>query len=152
MKIPSGQMAGGHFTVVSGQTKDLNIDFDACATSVIRGSGQYGLKPVLHGGEVSTTSASINGKLLDKATSQPIVGGKAIVALEQRDSSGIDHVVMQTTPDSSGAFVFCPVPAGSYDIVAVPGAAPNLHTTAPITTPLSPGTAASNIPLMSPPG
>src|SRR5260370_24254351 len=152
MKIPSGQMAGGHFTVVSGQTKDLNIDFDACASIVIQGSGQYRLKPVLHAGEVSTTSASINGKLLDKATSQPIVGGKAIVALEQRDSSGIDHVVMQTTPDISAAFVFCPVPAGSYDIVAVAVGGANHQYSASNTPPLSPRTAASNIPLMSPPG
>jgi len=149
MKIPSGQIAGGHFTVVSGQTKDLNIDFDACASIVIQGSGQYRLKPVLHAGEVSTTSASINGKLLDKATSQPIVGGKAIVALEQRDSSGIDHVVMQTTPDSSGAFVFCPVPAGSYDIVAVAVSGANLQYAATITTAVSPGTALGNIPMMA---
>ena len=149
MKIPSGQIAGGHFTVVSGQTKDLNIDFDACASIVIQGSGQYRLKPVLHAGEVSTTSASINGKLLDKATSQPIVGGKAIVALEQRDSSGIDHVVMQTTPDRSGAFVFCPVPAGSYDIVAVAVSGANLEYAATITTGVSPGTALGNIPMMA---
>lgn len=149
MKIPSGQIAGGHFTVVSGQTKDLNIDFDVCASIVTQGSGQYRLKPVLHAGEVSTTSASINGKLLDKATSQPIVGGKAIVALEQRDSSGIDHVVMQTTPDSSGAFVFCPVPAGSYDIVAVAVSGANLEYAATITTGVSPGTALGNIPMIA---
>jgi len=103
IKIPSGQIAGGNFTVAAGQTKDLNIDFDTCASIVAQGNGQYRLKPVLHAGEVSTTSASINGKLVDRVTSQPIIGGKAIVALEQKDSAGIDRVVMQTTPDNTGA-------------------------------------------------
>ncbi len=41
------------------------------------------------------------------------------MALEQKDSSGIDRVIMETVTDSSGAFVFCPVAAGSYDVVAV---------------------------------
>src|SRR5258708_20016457 len=106
MKIRCGQIVGDLFTVISRQTKDLNIDFDACASIVIQGSGQYRLKPVLHAGEVSTTSASINGKLLDKATSQPIVGGKAIIALEQSHSSGIDHVAIQTTPHTTPPFAF----------------------------------------------
>ena len=149
IKIPSGQIAGGNFTVVSGQTKDLNIDFDVCASIVTQGNGQYRLKPVLHAGEVSTSSASINGKLVDRATSQPIVGGKAIVALEQKDSLGIDRVIMQTTPDSSGAFVFCPVPTGSYDVVAVAVSGANLEYAATITTSVSPSTALGNIPMIA---
>jgi hypothetical protein len=55
---------------------------------------------------------------VDSATSQPISGGTTVVALEQKDSSGVDRVIMQTLADSTGAFVFCPVPAGTYDIVA----------------------------------
>ena len=149
IKIPSGQIANGSFTVASGQTKDLNIDFDVCASIVTQGNGQYRLKPVLHAGEVSTTSTSINGKLVDKATSQPIVGGKAIVALEQKDSAGIDRVVMQTTPDSSGGFVFCPVPAGSYDVVAVAVNGANVEYAATITLGVSPGTALGNVPLIA---
>ena len=149
IKIPSGQIAGGNFTVASGQTKDLNIDFDVCASIVTQGNGQYRLKPVLHAGEVSTTSTSINGKLVDKATSQPIIGGKAIVALEQKDSAGIDRDVMQTMPDSSGGFVFCPVPAGSYDIVAVAVNGANVEYAATITTGVSPGTALGNVPLIA---
>jgi len=149
IKIPSGQIAGGNFTVASGQTKDLNIDFDVCASIVTQGNGQYRLKPVLHAGEVSTTSTSINGKLVDKITSQPIVGGKAVVALEQKDSAGIDRVVMQTTPDSTGGFVFCPVPAGSYDVVAVAVNGANVEYAATITTAVSPGTALGNVPLIA---
>ncbi len=117
IKIPSGQLAGGQFTIAAGQTKDLNIDFNACASIVVQGNGQYRLKPVLHAGEVATTSASINGKVLDAATNAPVSGGAVVIALEQKDASGVDRVVMQTLADNTGAFVFCPVSAGTYDVV-----------------------------------
>jgi hypothetical protein len=145
LKIPSGQIAGGNFTVAAGQTKDLNIDFNTCASIVTQGNGQFRLKPVLHAGEVSTTSTSINGKLVDNQ-GQPIAGGKAIVALERKDASGtIDRVVMQTTPDSTGAFVFCPVPAGTYDVVAVAVNGAGLAYATTITTGVAPGAALGNV-------
>lgn len=147
LKIPSGQIAGGNFTIAAGQTKDLNIDFNTCASIVTQGNGKYRLKPVLHAGEVSTTSASINGKLIDKTTSQPIVGGKAIVALERKDASGVDRVIMQVTPDSTGAFVFCPVPAGTYDVVAAAVNGANVAYATTITTGVGPGAALGNVPM-----
>lgn len=119
LKIPSGQIAGGKFTVAAGDTKDLNIDFNACASIVVQGNGQYRLKPVLHAGEVTTASTSINGKVFDQTTNTPLAGGTVVVALEQQDASGVDRVMMETLTDSTGAFVFCPVPAGSYDMVIV---------------------------------
>src|SRR5512133_753888 len=63
IKIPSGQIAGGQFTVKGGDTKDFNIDFNACASMVVQGNGQYRLKPVLHAGEVDvqSTATSISG-------------------------------------------------------------------------------------------
>ena len=117
IKIPSGQIAGGSFTVGSGQTKDLNIDFDACASVVVQGNGQYRLKPVLHAGEVSLQSASssISGTIIDGSTQLPVVGGNTIVALEQADGA----VLMQAVPASNGSFVFCPVADGTYNLVAV---------------------------------
>ncbi len=117
IKIPSGQIAGGSFTIGSGQTKDLNIDFDACASVVVQGSGQYRLKPVLHAGEVSLQSASssISGTTIDGSSQQAVVGGNTVVALEQADGS----VVMQAVPASNGSFVFCPVADGTYNLVAV---------------------------------
>jgi len=146
IKIPSGQIAGGQFTIAAGQTKDLNIDFDACASIVTQGNGKFRLKLVLHAGEVSLTSSSINGKLVDKATGQPIGGGKSIVALEQA-SGGVDRVIMQATPDASGNFVFCPVPAGIYDVVAVAVNGAGLSYAANITTGVSPGNALGNVPM-----
>lgn len=118
LKIPSGQIASGGFTIAAGQTKDLDIDFNTCASIVREGNGQYRLKPVLHAGEVSTTSSSINGKVLDHTTGNPI-NGNVIVALEQKDSTGIDRITMSTLAGADGSFVFCPIPTGSYDIVVV---------------------------------
>src|SRR6267154_2440428 len=93
LKIPSGQIAGGKFTIGSGETKDLDIDFNACASIVASSSGQFILKPVLHAGEVGLSSA-INGTVIDNSTGKPILGGTGVVALEQKDSSGVDRVVM----------------------------------------------------------
>ena len=118
LKIPSGQIASGGFNIGAGQTKDLNIDFSTCESIVLQGNGQYRLKPVLHAGEVSTTSTSINGKVLDKATGNP-VSGTVLVALEQKDAAGVDRIVMSTLTNPDGTFVFCPIPAGTYDVVIV---------------------------------
>ena len=77
IKIPSGQIAGGAFTVASGETKDLNINFDTCASIVVQGNGQFRLKPVLHAGEVALTRRFRSmAVLVDKATNAAIVGGK----------------------------------------------------------------------------
>ena len=118
IKIPSGQIAGGAFTVAAGKTEDLDIDFQTCASIVREGNGQYRLKPVLHAGEVSTVSSSINGTVLDAASGNASTG-MVEVALEKPDSAGIDRVYMTTLADSSGHFVFCPLPDGTYDIVIV---------------------------------
>src|SRR6201981_557587 len=43
IKIPSGQIAGGKFTVAAGETKDLDIDFNACESIVAEGRWQVRL-------------------------------------------------------------------------------------------------------------
>lgn len=149
IKIPSGQIAGGQFVVAAGQTKDLNIDFNTCSSIVAEGNGDFRLKPVLHAGEVGLTSDSINGTVVDKATTQPIVGGNVMVALEQKDSTGVDRVIMATDADSSGHFVFCPVPAGTYDVVAVGISGTNTAYAATVTTGVAVGTAMGNVPLIA---
>jgi len=149
IKIPSGQIAGGQFTIAAGQTKDLNLDFNACASIVAQGNGKFRLKPVLHAGEVATTSVSLNGKVVDKATNQPLVGGAALVALEQKDSKGIDRVIMETKIDATGAFVFCPLPAGTYDVVAVGVDGSGKSYAATVVLGVSPGTALGNVPLVA---
>jgi len=118
IKIPSGQIASSKFTIAAGQTEDLDIDFIACQSIVHEGNGKYRLKPELHAGEVSTTSTSINGKVLDGVTGNP-VSGTVVVAVEQKDASGIDRVQRAALAGPDGSFVFCPLPAGTYDVVIV---------------------------------
>jgi hypothetical protein len=147
IKIPSGQIAGGQFTVAAGQTKDLNVDFNACASIVTLGNGGFRLKPVLHAGEVSLTSSSISGTVMDSVTRQAIAGGNTVVALEQKDSNNIDRVIMETIAGANGSFVFCPVPAGTYDIVisAINGTGTAYAST--VITGVQPGNSLGNVPL-----
>lgn len=149
IKIPAGQIAGGQFTVAAGQTKDLNIDFNTCSSIVAEGNGSFRLKPVLHAGEVALTSSSINGTVVDKATGNAVVGGNVMVALEQKDSAGIDRVIMATSADGSGHFVFCPVPTGTYDVVAVGVSGANVAYAATVAIGITSGTAVGTIPLVA---
>ena len=70
-----------------------------------------------------------------------------MVALEQKDSSGVDRVVMETVTDASGAFSFCPVAAGTYDVVvgAVSGA--QVSYAATVITGVQPGNALGMVPV-----
>lgn len=149
IKIPSGQIAGGRFTVPAGGVVDLNIDFDGCASIVVTGSGQFRLKPVLHAGQVSLNATSISGKVVDSVTLLPLAGGTAIVALEQVDAGGVHRVIMQTTADANGNFTFCPVPTGTYDVVAAGVDGSNLAYAATVTTGVAQGTAMGNVPLVA---
>lgn len=118
IKIPPGQIAKGGLTINAGETKELDIDFNTCVSIVQQGNGKFRLKPVLHAGEVGTSSTSINGTVLDSATGNP-VNGPVMVVLEQPDPNGIDRVFMNTMTDAHGQFVFCPLPTGTYDVVIV---------------------------------
>jgi len=146
IKVPSGQIASGGFNISAGQTKDLDIDFNTCISIVQEGNGKYRLKPVLHAGEVSTTATSINGKVVDHSTGSA-VGGSVLVALEQKDASGIDRIFMSTVTDSSGAFVFCPLPAGTYDVVVVGESSGGTAYAPTVITGVSPGSALATVQL-----
>lgn len=118
LKIPPGQILGGPIQVAAGQSVDLNIDFNACASIVRQGNGKYRLKPTLTAQQVSTNNSGIGGQVVDSLTKAP-VAGNVIVAIEQTDSTGVDRILMQTTADSQGNFRFCPLPTGTFDIVVV---------------------------------
>ena len=149
IKIPSGQIAGGKFVVAAGDNKDLNLDFDACASIVTQGNGVYRLKPVLHAGEVTlqSSSTSISGTAIDATTMQVVSGSTTVVAVEQKDASGVDRVVMESVADSNGGFSFCPLPAGTYDVViaAINGA--GIAYGATVITGVQPGNMLGNVPL-----
>jgi hypothetical protein len=118
LKIPPGQIVGGPLQVTAGQSVDLNIDFNACASIVQEGNGKFRLKPTLTAGQVSANNSGITGKVVDSVTNAPIAGNVQ-VAIEQPDSTGVDRIVMQGVADSNGNFNFCPLPTGMFDIVVV---------------------------------
>ena len=146
IKIPTGQIANGGLNVSAGATKDLDIDFNTCVSIVQQGNGQYRLKPVLHAGEVSTTSTSINGTVVDSVTGKAIAG-PVMIALEQKDTNGVDRVFMNTLADSAGGFVFCPLPTGSFDVVVVGQSSAGVAYAPTVITGVSPGSALSTVQL-----
>lgn len=110
LNTPSAQQSGlklkTNFTVVSGQTADLMLDFDACRSVVVAGgSGSYNLKPVL-----SVTPRTATGVQGYVATS--LAASSTLVTAQQ---TGV--VVRSAVPDSTGKFVLPSLSAGSYDIV-----------------------------------
>jgi Domain of unknown function (DUF4382) len=118
LKIPPGQIVGGPITVGAGQSVDLNIDFNACASIIREGNGTFRLKPALTAGQVSANNSGVSGQVIDAVTKTPITGN-VLVAIEQPDSTGVDRIMMETTADANGKFRFCPLPTGTFDIVAV---------------------------------
>jgi len=118
LKIPPGQIVGGPISVAPGQSVDLNIDFNACASIVREGNGTFRLKPTLTAGQVSANNSGIGGQVVDSVTKKPIAG-QVLVAIEQPDTTGTDRIVMQTAADGNGNFRFCPLPTGTFDVVVV---------------------------------
>jgi hypothetical protein len=66
--------------------------------------------------------------------------------VEQNDGSGVDRVIMQTVSDASGAFSFCPVPAGTYDVVAVAVSGTQVAYAATVITGVEPGNTLGTVP------
>jgi hypothetical protein len=117
LKIPPGQVMGGPIHVAAGQSADLNIDFNTCASILMEGNGSFRLKPVLTAGVVSPNVTGISGQIVDSVTTQPIAG--AVVTLQSADKSGTDRIQMQEVTDANGHFSFCPLPAGAmFDVVS----------------------------------
>lgn len=152
LKIPPGQVVGGPIRVSAGQHVDINIDFNVCASIVVQANGQYRLKPTLTAGQVSTVTTAISGQAVDGASQNPIANGKVFVAVEQPDSSGVDRIVMQASADATGNFNFCPLPTGTYDVVAVAVDANGNAFASSIVIGVPAGTALNKIPLTAIPG
>ncbi len=148
LKIPPGQIVGGPLQVTAGQSVDLNIDFNACASIVQQGNGRFQLKPTLTAGQVSANNSGISGKVVDSLTNVPIAGNVQ-VAIEQPDSAGVDRIVMQATADSNGNFNFCPLPTGTFDIVVVAIGPANLPYNATTVLNVPNGTNLGSVPLIA---
>jgi len=148
LKIPPGQIVGGPLQVIAGQSVDLNIDFNACASIVQEGNGAYRLKPSLTAAQVSANNSGIAGQVVDSLTQGPIAGS-VLVAIEQTDSTGVDRILMQTAADANGDFRFCPLPTGTFDIVIDAVTANNVPYNATVVLNVPNGTNLSMIPLIA---
>jgi hypothetical protein len=151
LKIPPGQIVGGPIRVADGQHVDVNIDFNACGSIVVQGNNQFRLRPTLTAGQVSSVSSGIGGTVVDSVTMLPLNGGEVQVALEQPDSGGIDRILMQAAAAANGTFNFCPVPMGTYDLVAVGQDGAGVAYGATVITGVTTGTNINNIPLIAQP-
>jgi hypothetical protein len=147
LKIPPGQVVGGPIQVVAGQSVDLNIDFNACASIVREGNGTFRLKPTLTAGQVSPNDSGISGQIID-SSSKAAIAGPVLVAIERTDASGIDRIFMEAAADPNGNFRFCPLPVGIYDIVAVALGPNNLPYNATAVLNVPNGTSLGTIPLV----
>lgn len=148
IKIPPGQIAGGGISLEAGQSSDINIEFNACSSLVRQGNGQFRLKPTLHAGEVSLATNTINGRVVDNTTRNPIPNARIFVLAEQPDSDGIDRVVIQTVAQPlQGTFILCPLPAGNYDVVVAAVSASGVTYNASVTLNVPVGTSMGDIPL-----
>jgi hypothetical protein len=109
LKTPSGQQSGlkikVNFDVAANQVNDVLLDFDACKSVVLTGSGTYLLKPVVRLSEKPNTG--IQGFLTTTMTL-----GSTTVSAQQNGS-----VVRSTMPDGSGKFVLAYLPTGTYTVV-----------------------------------
>lgn len=148
LKIPPGQIVGGPIQISPGQNIDLNIDFNACASIVQEGNGQFRLKPTLTAGQVSPSNSGIGGQAVDSVSKAPIAG-TVLVAVEMPDSAGIDRIVMEAATDSSGNFRFCPLPTGTFDVVIVAIGPNNLPYNATAIVNVPNGTSLGAIPLVA---
>ena len=146
LKIPPGQIVGGPINVAAGQSVDLNIDFNACASIIQEGNGTFRLKPALTAGQVSQNNSGIGGQVIDAVSKAPIKGN-VLVAIEQPDSGGVDRIMMETTADANGNFRFCPLPTGTFDIVVVAVGPNNLPYNATTVLNVPNGTNLGGIPL-----
>ncbi len=154
IKVPPGQIAGGGIRLSAGQSTDINIDFNSCASIVQQGNGAFRLKPTLTAGVVSTAQASnsISGKIVDSVTKNGVPN--AIVLLEQIPSgSSSEQIVHAGVASSDGTFIFCPLPAGNYDVVSAAEvtSSSNVTTTynATVTFNVPQGTSSLSIPIVA---
>jgi hypothetical protein len=148
LKILPGQIVGGPIQVVAGQSVDLNIDFNACASIVEQGNGKFRLKPTLTAGQISPNNSGIGGQVVDSITKAPI-SVSILVALEKTDGTGVDRIVMEASADANGKFRFCPLPTGTFDVVIVAIGPNNLPYNATAVVNVPNGTNLNTIPLIA---
>lgn len=113
LQTPSAQQSGlklqVHEDLEPGVTYAFLLDFDACASIVEKGNGDYLLKPVIH-----VIDTALSGAI--RGSVDPVLDGVPVSAVTPADT-------FSTFTDNTGAFLVQGLPGGTYDLLvtAPPG-------------------------------
>ena len=104
--VQSGIKLTHAFTVASGQSVDLVLDFDACKSIVTKGNGAYALKPVVN--VIPTVLNGIRGFI------NPALLSTNVMVTAQQNGA----IVRATVPNPvTGEFYLARLVPGNFDVV-----------------------------------
>lgn len=147
--LAANHIVNGSIAFNAGDQPYIDLNFDVCSSILATADGQYEFNPIAHAGLIPSTGSTISGTVVSSKTGQPLSGGNVVVALEQKDATtGIDRILMRTAAGSDGSFVLCPVPQGTYDLVAVGVDGASVSYSAGVETGIQSGQLAGKIPLV----
>jgi hypothetical protein len=147
--LAANHIVNGSIAFNAGDQPYVDLNFDVCSSILATADGQYEFNPIAHAGLIPSTGSTISGTVVSSKTGQPLSGGNVVVALEQKDATtGIDRILMRTAAGSDGSFVLCPVPQGTYDLVAVGVDGASVSYSAGVETGIQSGQLAGKIPLV----
>lgn len=110
LSTPSAMQSGLklqlHRSIEPGDSYRILLDFDANQSVVLKGNGEYQLKPVIRTIDLAITG-SIRGQILPAGLNM----------LVQATTSGITYTSVTNT---DGAFLIAGLPAGIYDFTVIP--------------------------------
>ena len=149
IELASNHIINGSIAFNAGDQPYIDLNFDVCSSILATADGQYEFNPIVRAGVIPSAGSTISGTVVSSKTGQPLKGGNVVVALEQKDSStGIDRILMRTSAASDGTFTLCPVPQGTYDLVAVGIDGANISYSAGVETGIQSGQLAGKVPLV----
>lgn len=148
IQVPVSQIVNSSLTFEPGDKPTVDVNFDICSSIMQAENGVYEFRPTVHVGLVDPDGGTIQGTIVSSETGRALQGGSVVVALEQKSSSGIDRILMRTSANSDGSFVLCPVPQGTYDLVAVGVDGAGVSYSAGIETGIQSGQIAGQVPLV----
>ena len=111
LTIPSAMQTGiklnHEFTIEPGNLYELFLDFNADKSIIIRGNGNYMMKPVI--------------RVIPKIISGTVSGQVLPANAQATVFTTIGADTVSTYPDSEGFFKLMALPAGNYNIEILPG-------------------------------
>jgi hypothetical protein len=149
IELAANHIINGSIAFNAGDQPYIDLNFDVCSSILATADGQYEFNPIVRAGLIPSSGGTISGTVVSSKTGQSLSGGNVVVALEQKDgATGIDRILMRTAAASDGTFVLCPVPQGTYDLVAVGVDGASVSYSAGVETGIQSGQLAGKIPLV----